>query len=457
MEVSLKTYININYVVYRMPTRKRTKVGFETEFFTIDEHGTLVNKVDELTELVKKNKNLYKQIREEIFESMMEIGAAPAESLKVVGLRYLENLKKLIEVGEENGIKLLPLSCYPAKSQPKIRRKPWYDAQSKLLGQKKFSDAIRICAFHFHYSLPRGVVETKTRRLKPLAYSKSKDTLLNQYNFLIAADPACITFCQSSPFWEGEHFVKDSRTMLYRDMYLHTKNKEIHGLYFDYPLFGGMPKYEFTIEDLRVISAKRKSRYFELLHSKGIPLEKELVHSPELRFMWGSIRVNKIGTFEYRGTDMNHPKYIFSMSYLLKLTLDAIRRNELQMLPSDIGLKEPFKREGDVVYLPPFSTLKSLEYLATVYGFENSSVHEYCSAFFNFVLKNCKRPDMKRLEPIKEMIQNKKSVSDQVLDLVRKNGYAPENTPDEFLKYVALYHSKKLVKDVDDTIKTFKK
>ena len=55
------------------------------------------------------------------------------------------------------------------------------------------------------------------------------------------------------------------------------------------------------------------------------------------------------------------------------------------------------------------------------------------------------------------MIQKKKSVSDQVLDLVRKNGYDPENTPDEFLKYVALYHSKKLVKDVDDTIKTFKK
>ena len=435
-----------------MPKRKSTTVGFETEYFTLDEEGTLTNEVDKLMGLLKNNKRIYQNLREEVFHSMLEFGASPGRSFKEVYLRYFNNLKKLIEVGEQNGIRLLPLTCYPAKSQPKMRNVPWYTTQSQLLGSKTFSDAVRICAFHFHYSLPRGVVEKSTKRIKSLVYSKAKDIFLNQYNFLIAADPACITFCQSSPYWEGEHFAKDSRTLLYRDMVLETGAKKVYGLYVNYPMFGGLPNYEFTLEDLRNMSIKRKNAYLGILHSRGLRLTRDVAYSPELGFMWGAIRVNKVGTFEYRGTDMNHPSYILAVGYLLKLALDEIRRQELQMLPSDIGIKEPFRREGNTVYLPPFSTLKSLEYLSTIYGFDNSSVHSYCSALFNFVLKNARRKKLKRLEVIKGMLERKKTVSDDVLDLVRKNGYEPTDVPDSFLKYVALYHSKKLSGEVDKAI-----
>jgi len=288
---------------------KSTKVGFETEFFTIDEHGNLVNRVDELIKLSEKRKKINKNLRTEAHEAMVEMGIEPSERLKHIGLHHLVELKELIELGEENKIKLLPLSSYPAKGKITIRNSPWYQAQLNLLGNK-FPNSM-FCAFHFHYSLPKGTVEKKTKSIKPLAYSKAKEIFLNQYNFLIAADPACITFCQSSPFFQGEHFVKDYRTMLYRDMYFHEKEKELHGLYFNYPILGGLPNYEFTMEDLRTMSSKRKNTYLEMLSSRGLPLEKDVVYSPDLKFMWGAVRVNKVGTFEYRGTDMNHPNILF--------------------------------------------------------------------------------------------------------------------------------------------------
>ena len=426
--------------------------GFETEFFIIDEEGNLINKSDDVINLLKDKKRIYNQLRKEAVYSMLEFGAYPGRKLKKVELRYLENLRTTIDLCGEEGIKLLPLTGYPAKSRPKMNINPWYAMQAKFFGKQKFSRAM-LCAFHFHYSLPKGLVEKSTTQLRSLRYSRAREIFLNQYNFLIAADPACITFCQSSPFIEGEHFAKDARTLLYRDMVLEEKGKKIYGLYAEYPLFGGLPNYEYTLADLRKMSAERKEAFLAILHSKGMDLPPKVLKRSNLRFMWGSVRINRVGTIEYRGTDMNHPSYIFSTAYLLKLALNTIKSQNLQMLPSDIGLKEPFKREGDVVYLPPFSRVKSIEKCSTLYGFESKRVHNYCSALFNFVVKNAKRKNMKKLKTISKMLREKKTVSDEILKFVRKKGYKPDDVPNEVLKEVALVHSARLSKDVDETIK----
>ena len=428
-------------------------IGFETEFFTIDERGNLVNKVDEITELLKDKKRISSHIQEEIFHSMLEVGAYPGRSMKEVWLRYLKNLRQIIDVGEENGIKLLPLSMYPGKSKPLMRKRRWYAAQSMFLGKQKFSKAIRICAFHSHYSLPKGVIGKQTRQIRSLRYSRAKNIFLNQYNFLVAADPACITFCQSSPFTEGEHFAKDSRTMLYRDMALEENGRRTYGLYVEHPLFGGLPNYEYTLADLRNMAAKRKRKFIEMMNSKGLKIPPKLQSASDLKFTWGSIRVNKVGTIEYRGTDMNHPSYLLATSYLVKLALDAIKSQNLQMLPSDIGLKNPFRREGDTVYLPPFYKIKRVEKLSTIRGLESKRVQNYCSALFNFVVRNTKKTNMEKLLPISRMLQEKKTVSDEILKFVKKKGYTPDSVPNAILKGVALEHSERLSKDVDQTIK----
>ena len=428
--------------------------GFETELFTIDEEGTLVNKVDALAGLLESKKSVHSHIHEEVFRSMLEIGTYPGRSLGSVWHRYLENLSKVIETGEKHGILLLPLATYPGKSRPKMRKRSWYSAQSKFLGKQKFFNSIRICAFHSHYSLPRGLIERNTRQIRAFRYSLAKNIFLNQYNFLVAADPACLTFCQSSPFSEGKHFAKDSRAMLYRDMVLEEDGNNVYGLFAEHPLFGGLPNYEYTLADLRHMSAKRKSKFIEMMHLKGLEVPPKIQEMSNLKFMFGSIRVNKVGTIEYRGTDMNYPSYLLATSYLVKLALDMIKSQGLQAFPSDIGLKEPFKREGSTVYLPPFYKVKQIEKLSAIRGLESRRVQDYCSALVNFVVRNAKKKDMKRLLPITKMLREKRTVSDEILKFVTKLGYSPDYAPSSVLKEVALAHSERLSKDISQAIRS---
>lgn len=429
---------------------KKTMIGLEVELFTLDSDGNLIHESDKLFELLK-GRNLSHHLREEISFSMVELGAKPGEHVRSTARAFLENLRTIVEVAEKNDIYLLPLGCYPAKSIPKFRKKPWYDQQVALFGKKKMRYAEKVCGFHFHYSLPKGIVSKNLGSIKSLRCSVAKDVFINQYNFLVASEPACITFCQSSPFVDGRHFAKDCRTMLYRDLSIPG---EVYGLYSSAPEIGGLPNYEFTLEDLRYLAGKRKGIYLTMLQEKGIKIG-EVAAYPELKFMWGPIRINKIGTFECRGLDMNHPQYLFGVASLLKLALEEIKKQNLQTLPSDIGIKEPFKIEGDIVYLPPFSTVKSLELLSSRYGFDNSSVHSFCRALFSFVSKISGKGNSNFLSIIKKMLDEKKTVSDDILGLVRKNGYDPKNVPDEFLKYIAAYHAKKLSDEIEPTIKLY--
>ncbi|MBD3389341.1 hypothetical protein GF415_00075 [Candidatus Micrarchaeota archaeon] len=241
--------------------------------------------------------------------------------------------------------------------------------------------------------------------------------------------------------------------MLYRDMALEEKGKKIYGLFEQHPLFGGLPNYEYTLADLRNMSAKRKRKFIEMMHAKGLEVPAKLQDRSDLRFMFGAVRVNRVGTIEYRGTDMNYPSYLLATSYLIKLAFDEIKKQNLQMLPSDIGLTEPFKREGDTVYLPPFYQVKRLERCSTLRGLASKPVTEYSSALFSFVLRTAKRKDRKRLEPISRMLQQKKTVSDEILDYVKKQGHGLGKVPNEILRGVALDSSERLSIDVEKTIK----
>lgn len=426
-------------------------MGFETEFFTISERGQLLDKADSAINLLSKRRRIHVHMRKEVFRSMLEVGAYPGRKLRDVERKYLINLRGILEVCEEHGIRILPIGCYPAKARSRLREKPFTIAQAKLYGRRKYMDSLRICAYHFHYSLPKGIVEKSSRTIRSLRYSKAKDTFINQYNFMIAADPAIITFCQSSPFHDGKHFAKDSRVVVYRDIIL--KNEGISGIHAEHENFGGLPGYEYTLHDLKVMSSRRKETFIQLLKSHRIPVPPRIGKFSNLRFMWGAVRVNRVGTLESRSADMNYPSIIFSASYLAKLGLGLIKSQNLQMLPSDIGLKEPFKREGDIVYLPPFSKLKKLELRSALRGFESKQVHGYCNALFNFVVRNSKKKDMKQLDAVSTMLSRKKTTSDEILEFVEKEGYSPDSVPNSVLREAALECSERLHSDVEKTIK----
>ncbi len=431
---------------------KKTTFGLETEMFTLNDEGTLLNQADVIMDLSKKNKILIDKVRKEISLSMVEMGSDPQKTIPTLASTFLKKLSILVESAEKEGIHMLPLGCYPGPSKSKLRDDPWYRPQEFILGKEGAKRILKICGYHFHFSLPKGVVSKKSESIQRLKHVERRELFLNLYNFSVAAEPVCMTICQSSPFFEGKNYAKDCRTIIYRDMAIQD---EIYGTYEQLSILGGLPHYEFTMEDLRDLSTRRKNLYLDILRSKNFPTN-EIAVRPDLKFMWGPMRVNQIGTLEFRGFDMNYPSYLFASASLLEHAIDGIKENELQTIPSDVGLEDPFKLDGENVYLPPFSTVKSIELLSTRYGFDNSSVLSYCTSFLNFVCKISKFKKTKQYSFIKKMIDEKKTMSDKILSLVKKNGHDPKHVPDDFFKYIASYYAKGFQKDIQFTIDSFK-
>jgi len=91
-----------------------------------------------------------------------------------------------------------------------------YRIKESIFGKNRWKIAGRCVGFHCHYTLPRGIFDAQLRVLKMIIRSKIKDSMVNSYNLLIAADPALTCFMQSSPFYQGKYLGKDSRVIMYR-------------------------------------------------------------------------------------------------------------------------------------------------------------------------------------------------------------------------------------------------
>lgn len=439
-----------------MPVQRKSMVGLEVEFFVLNDKGAPVNESDRIMKHFE-GKRLGKYLKPEFSKGMLELVASPNRSIRECALDFMENVSELVEGTEKLGLKLLPLGVHPGTDKPVLRKGLWYDAKKAVVGMEDAKKEGKICGFHFHYTLPEGIVEKDTQRIKGLKRSKAREIFLQQYNFLVSADPAVLSFCQSSPVWDGEYYAKDTRVLVYRDMLLRRGTKHIRGLHYFLPMFGSLPKYEFTLADLRVMADMRKTEWLKLLESKQFPTN-EIAGYPTLKFMWGPLRVNKIGTFEYRGPDMNHPLNIFSSMSLMRYVLEAIEKHEYEVLPSDIGIDEPFAFEDDVIYLPPHTKLKYLEFRSITEGFESKNVCRYVGELFDLVSKISDKKKPKNLEPVKKMFKEKKTVSDEIIELVKKNGYSlDQQLPEEMLNYVAMYQADKFFSEVDGTIKKLKK
>ncbi len=427
---------------------RTAKVGLEVELFTLDMSGKLVNRADELIHAVS-DKKCRDHIRPEIGTAMIEVGAVPKQSARATALAFFDCFEELLHEAEKLQILLLPLGAHPAKTYTMLRSKPWYDAQRLIVGNDAFANSAKIAGFHFHYTLPARIVTTE--RIRTLKRSQSRDIFINQYNFLIASDPALLLFSQSSPFWQGFHYGKDCRAIVYRDFEVIKGASALRGLYYHLPFLGSLPDYEFTLEDLRFQADDRKSEWIRLLQLNRFKQITEITGVPALKFIWGPLRVNKIGTFEYRGPDMNHFSVIFSIAALLRYALSALEMQGLRAVPSDIGITEPFKIEGDTIYLPPHATLKHLEYQAAVNGFDSNAITHYARRFLSCIQRISALNKSPLIKPIRTMVREKKTASDRLLSLVKKSGHDLDMpVPDSFLEFLACSEAKKVRKDIDE-------
>ncbi|MFZ5500306.1 MAG: glutamate-cysteine ligase family protein, partial [Candidatus Micrarchaeota archaeon] len=199
-----------------MALRRISYYGLETEMLTLDSEGKLVEGGPSVIKAAKESR-ISKFVEKELSRAQVELLAKEKRGVREVASEYLDNLLELSDIAMKEGFHLLPLGAHPGRVVPKLERNDWYDSLRTVLEEDVFIEG-RICGFHFHYTLPEGIVHRDTQQIKTVRRSRAREIFLHQYNFLLAADPAILTFCQSSPFWMGYHWGKDCRVLLYRDM-----------------------------------------------------------------------------------------------------------------------------------------------------------------------------------------------------------------------------------------------
>lgn len=433
---------------------KNSLIGFELELFTINNNGHIINAADRLLNKAKIS-NHAATIKKECASNIIEIACYPGKDVPNAMDKLLGELEYLISIAEKEGILLLPLGCYPGKFNPDMRDDKTYKIKKYIFGYNKFKIAGRCTGFHCHYTLPKGIFDTQLRVIKVITRSKIKDSLVNSYNLLIAADPALTTFMQSSPFYQGRFIGKDSRIIMYRGGE-HLNNAS--GLYSNFPEFGGLPSYKLTTFDIMDILATRFERWKSYIKSLGLNVRVLSLYGSILDTVWGPVKINPNGTLEQRGMDMNHPTYIACAGTIIKFVLKKLQEEYYTVVPSEIGIKEPFKVEGGVIYIPPYSFVRTeLQKLSAYEGFESELVFRYCKNFLRFAESTMPRNQLALIDPIRQMIKRKKTISDEILDTARKKGFKKESITNKLSAEIAYEHAARLLIEVISIRKNIEK
>ena len=430
---------------------KKSLSGAEIEVQLLDNKGYIANKADFLIKECRKH-DRSKLFYKESSRHMVEFSSFPTLKVQNVMIDLLDKLQVLLEVAHKNDLVIFPLAMYPGKFNPKMRQKLKYKYQEQVLGKVKFAYTGKCSSFHFHYTLPRSVFDNKSKFLRPLMNSKLKESLIDSYNLGIAMDPALLTLMQSSPFIDGRFLGKDSRVIVYRG----GRNLKFEGVYSKLSQNGQLPPYKHTVSDLIVVLTARFKRLQSIMEKKGIPKGKVTQLWKVLDFSWNPIKINKLGTLEQRTADMNHPKYLIPYATFLKFIYRRVQQDFLHVMPSDIGISEPFKIEGNILYIPPHTHVrKHLQYHAAYSGFDNSDVYSYCKKFMKFARSCVPKEYEKAIIPLVNILNNEKTTSDILIGKTKKMGYSiDDELPKEVCAELALFSSKKLLKEIDYTKKS---
>lgn len=419
---------------------------------TLDEDGYVVNRAEEIIRECAKCTDFGPMLEKEFAKNIIEIASYPSVRVENALLNSMDCLQKVIEVAGRHGIIIYPLSVYPGPYEPRLTRNKYYQFKAKYLHDPKiwFLESRRT-AFHYHYTLPRGMFDHRKKFLKVCMAPKVKQTLLDSYNMSIAMDPALVTLFQSSPFYNGKYLVKDSGALFQRTG-KHLPHSKL-AIYNRHPTFGGLPIYKHTVSDLIYAINRRYKKVKEIVDRNNLKKDIPKRYKRVLDYAWHSVRINKRGTLEQRTMDMNHPKYVIAGAVLMKHIHRRIHQDFLRVMPSDIGISEPFRQEGEVVHIPPHTHLrKKLQRWSICDGFENREVLSYTRRLFRFG-KRCTPPKFyDAIRPLERMIERKKSVSDVLLERAARMGYGREDTiPDPVCARIALKSCGQLYKEIEKT------
>lgn len=432
---------------YKKPLKK-AKIGFEIELHLIDEGGRIQNKAPDLiNEVKKRDKDVL--IVKECGKNMIEVCSYPDVATYNPALHLVDSLEKVYDVARGMGLYLYPFAVYPLEFKEELSSNS-YRLQEKIFGKDKFKIATNCTGFHCHYTLPKSVFDFKIKNLRVLKGTKLGRSMIGSYNLGVAIDPALSLFAQSSPFYKGSHLAKDSRVVVYRGG---AKLRYSGGLYSKKQQFGGLPPYKQTLTDL-VDSQKRKWERWKRLVKKTNPrIDINKLYVSPLDVSWNAVKINKLGTLEHRGMDTNFLSILFAIATIYKFSLKKIQREFLEVLPTDFGITDSFKIENGVLFIPPHTHVRNKLQLWGAYnGYSKKEMYNYAKRFFNFARSVTPKKYSKLVNPLKEMIDKKESISDKILKYSKRKGYLVDNKISKSDGCeLALYYAKKFHDDLEKT------
>jgi hypothetical protein len=361
--------------------------------------------------------------------------------------KLLEDFEALLHVTEKEEVSLFPLGTYPGSFTPDMRQERGYKIKEQIFGKNRFNIAGRCIGFHCHYTLPWGVFDKINLIPKILINSKNKQSMVNSYNLLIAMDPALTTFTQSSPFYQGVSLGKDSRVIVYRggDVLDYPQ-----GLYANFQDFGGLQPYRHTGTDLLHLISSKYDKWKKTLKKIDVNLKVFRKHGSTLDTTWNPVKLNANGTLEQRGMDMNHPMIITAAAVVIKYILKHVQEDFMQVMPSDMGLNEPFRIEENVIFIPPHTYVRrTMQPKAAHKGLDDQNVFHYCKGLLKLAKSCIPKEKHELIAPFSKMLDERKTVSDEILQDVKKMGYnLKSNLPGRVAAEIAIEHSKRLFKEV---------
>ncbi len=423
--------------------RKPLKIhllGLESEFMILDNRGRVANSADSI---LRKASGYAKK---ECARNMLEIYTSPSKGITGTMSDMLRKAESLLDILEKDGCTLHSFATYPGKFTPSMRKGGEYGIKEKIFGDR-FSIAGRCIGFHLHYTLPRGVLRGKDRQIMLFSDSKLSRSMMNGYNILIAMDPVLTTFSQSSPFYEGRLYGKDSRMMFYRG----SRVFGVKGLYTNFQEFGGLPRYKHTLSDIIHHVEDRFGEWSAMLKKLRLNVKSITLYGSALGTNWAPVKINPIGTLEYRGMDMNRFSLMASISAVVESVLKSVHERYEEVIDSDIGIKEPFRTEGDRIFIPPYAYVSNvLQKESAFHGMDSPKIRFYCSRFLRFSSKTLPADKRKFLAPLKKMLEKKRTVSDEIIAAAKKMGCRKSMTGSEAAE-LALIMSKGIRRDMKST------
>src|SRR3989344_2263462 len=397
-----------------MKSNKKHLLGLETEFILIDNNGFVVHNADSIMKPLKKG-----TAKKEAAHNMIEVISNPSEIITDSAHELLDKIIAVNESAEKHDARLFYYSTYPGKFIPSIRRDKPYFVKEKIFGKERFKIAGRCVGFHFHYTLPKGIFDKISKEIKIMVKSNINKNMIDSYNMIIAMDPALTTFLQSSPYYKGQYHGKDSRVMFYRG----NKFFGVEDLYTHHQDFGALPQYYHTLFDIAHLVDERFRKWSLMMKKFEMNIKSISLYGSILDTNWGPVKINPHGTLEMRGMDMNRFSLIASSSFIMQSILNAIHEDVINIEINQLAIKEPFKMEGDVVYIPPFTYVDSvLQRDSAIYGMESVVVRNYCSNLLNLSRKVLPKDRKKFLKPFRKMTSKKMTVSDEILKEAGKLG-----------------------------------